>query len=197
MVRPGLDRTYKFEGLYLYNSVGVPSVAQRVVVQDRRALAFSFNQKMNNVVSFFNRLSVDSNRQQGINYRVMNMVGVTIRDPKKEHRFQLDFSPGAAFVDESKTAFPVENGLHVMPAALQTASLRISKAWTVDQYFLYRVRPSVAHDTHLDAFVGLNGMVFTRRFGMQLGYRYTYEGLVAPGLMRLDTQFTVGIIMKL
>lgn len=192
----GVERGYKAEGLYMYNSIAIPGRSDRFVAQDRRGLAFTFNQKLDGPVSFLDRASVDSDQQRGLVHRYMNMLGITIQTPKKE-RFQLALTPGIAVVNERKVAFPADAGTHATPAIFQTARYQLNKAWSVSQYILYRTRVSNSHDYQLDGYAGLTGMVFTQRIGMQLAYRYTYEGLVGPGFKRTNSQFTVGVSVKI
>lgn len=194
--RPSKFATYEVEGLYMYTGVAVPGHRKFTTAQNRRAIAFTASHQANEYVSLLNRASMESDELRGLDHRFMDMMGVRFSVPKWK-RTQLAIAPGIAFGNERKAAFPELAGVFVTPAIFESVKVALDKTWSVDQFVLYRSRVGDPHDYQIDGFVGLTGALLVQRLGMHLGYRYTYEGLVGPGLKRVNSQFTVGLSLKI
>ncbi len=187
---------YEIEGLYMYTGVAVPGQPKRTTAQNRRALAFTASHRTNQYFSLINRSSGESDELRGLDHRFMNMSGISF-NVLRSKRAQLSIAPGIALGHERKAAFPALAGGFVTPALFQSVKVALDKTWSVDQFVLYRSRIGDPHDYQIDGFAGLTGTFFVQRLGMQLGYRYTYEGLVGPGLKRANSQFTLGLSLKI
>jgi len=186
---------YKFEGLFSYNSVAVPGQRERYVADDRRILAFTYQHRIRGPISFVNRASAESDRQRSLNYRFLNISGVGF-DTSPKDRIQATLIGGMGVVKEKKEFFP-KVGARATPTVFHTAQFKLNKMWSLTEYVLFRTRLDNQSDSQVDAYAGLTGMVFTRRLGMQISYRWTYEGEVGPSFKNHNTQLSIGFTLKI
>ena len=174
----GIARGYRFDGLTIFAKARAPispGVSQEFTAQDRRSLYFTFYQNIHGPVFFVSRVSAEHDVLRDIRYRFMDLTGVGFRLAASQ-RLQAFLAVGAGGADEDKPG--IRHGGVFTPGIYQRATWHISRIWTFDQWFQYRANPSNSHDYSIDGFAGLSGLIYTTHLGFQLGYIYSYEGLV-------------------
>jgi hypothetical protein len=171
------DRGYRIDGIALFASVQSPGVPYRFVAQDRRNLYFTFYQRIHGPVFFASRSSLEHDVLRDVRIRAMNLSGIGFRLAASA-KFQAFVAPGAGVAYEDKPG--IRDGAVFTPGIYQRATYHISRIWSLDQWFQYRANPFNSHDYAMDGFAGLTGLIYTTKLGFNLGYIYSYEGLLGP-----------------
>jgi hypothetical protein len=174
----GVERGYRFEGTWLYATVRVPTTpgeTAELTAQDKRNGYFTFYQEIKGPLFLVDRVSAEHDVLRDTKFRTMDLAGIGLRLAATQ-KFQAFVAPGVGYVYADRPNLQVGNFLAA--GAFERASWHISRIWTFDQWFQYRVNPNNSHDYSLDGFAGLTGLVYTTKLGFSLGYIYSYEGLI-------------------
>jgi hypothetical protein len=115
---------------------------------------------------------------QQIDYQVAALTGVGVR--LNHARAQVRIVPGLAFLSHDKN-IQTENGFNVNWGVYQDAKIAVTKLWMFTQYLNYSRDVKDKDDYTLAADASLTGAI-TKRIGVQLSYRYTFERLLPPGV---------------
>jgi hypothetical protein len=193
-------RGYRFEGVLLYARVRVPlspGVTQQFTAQDRRNAYITFYQQIHGPVFLLSRASVEHDVLSDVRIRGLSLTGIGVFLADSQ-RFQLLVAPGLGFGYEDKPN--VREGGVFTPGVYQRMNWHITRIWSLDEWFQYRSSVSNSHDYFMTGTASVTGLIY-KKLGFNLGYLYSYEGLVGiyggnvvpQPPFRLLSQMTIGL----